>query len=474
MDTSDRPYTLELIGGTGPRTLTENQDISVRFESPYQGAKLYLGVLDQHSVPGTNSGVEHNGDIFHYPSATPFRITSYEQEDLRVGFYPVKITVGARSWMERVEVVPSQFSREQWIEMEKDLGQAETGLSMCQIGNPLHDVRTPRGKEHVERAEKALVLVRETAGGRRPGLRDLCGCYLSLVRKIPEDTLDGSGKKVIAELKRFRIPLTRPLQAVIASSPRRPEELIIRRAIADIRKGLFARPDGTGYAPKKSSTLYEYWSILELLRLFGKNAVKISGEVQYDTGEDGFPLMQEGYRIRFRRGGIIYEFCYAPTIPDRGPGNPIYTVGRHKSPDLVINLYDENLPAGDGPGFTGSIVIEIKYRRLSSFWREAHAGGGGSSLDQIYSYYNDLRSGKLLLDNGLSNPVCKVFTLSPDANRRSSLGGAVENVGFFPGSDTAEMFGRIVRIGEGRSARLRETIKEAARIAGKIQSAGKV
>lgn len=459
MATSVKPYVFRAISPSGEDDLTENQDVSILFDCPYSKARLYLGLLDQHSGLHTpNTGKDSNGDIYHFPASESFRLTTYEDEDLRVGSYPVKIVIGADTYHERLTVRPSHFSLDEWTVMEKDLDRACGGLSCAKLSGPLRMPGAVGEPGHIRRARQALGIVRRAASGALPEMRDLCAWYLALVRRTDAE---GEAGELLGEISGCRIP-GRPSPAAMRGRPASREEALIRAAAADLRNGAFGQPFGPEVTHKKSSTLYEFWSTLELVRLFGDYSCKLGGEVEYAEDGDGLPVLKDGFRIAFRRGHVIYELNYSPEVPDTKTAGILYTVGRHCLPDMIVNIFDDRLGSGPGdPGFIGSVVIEVKYRKLHSFWHEPHLGVTGSAMDQIYSYYNDFRSDRVFLSGSGARPVLKVLILSPEHTPRTGLGGAVENVGFTPGRDNSALVRKILRIGDDCSKGAFRNLKEA-------------
>ena len=107
---------------------------------------------------------------------------------------------------------------------------------------------------------------------------------------------------------------------------------------------------------------------------------------------------------------VIFD-QYIPTsvAKTKKHSNPFYTVGKHKRPDITIDIYTKKDDC-----YIGTIILECKYRKLSSFW---YGSSDWSSKPQIQAYYTDNKSD--LSYSGLGGdldirPIQAVIVLTPD------------------------------------------------------------
>lgn len=179
------------------------------------------------------------------------------------------------------------------------------------------------------------------------------------------------------------------------------------------------------YSWKKSSSLYEMWCYIKLCRVLGTR-YDASGDLwSLAFGEELlFPYLASGTRMIFSDESTILEVIYDQRVPktDRQTGlhkNPFYTVGKHNRPDITIDVYEKKKG-----WYIGSIILECKYRKLTSFLSSADSSW--SSRSQLQSYYTDNKSS--LTFDGLgavldARPIDTVIVLTPDLlgnNKRNS------------------------------------------------------
>ncbi len=169
------------------------------------------------------------------------------------------------------------------------------------------------------------------------------------------------------------------------------------------------------YSWKKSSSLYEMWCYVKICRAFAQK-YQLQGE-QWDLcfGNDLlFPYLSNGVTMSFENDDVQVDVIFdqfIPTKPHKSKmhDHPFYTVGRHTRPDITIDVYSRK-----HGWYIGSIILECKYRKLSSFWQ---GNTSWSSRPQIQAYYTDAKS-EYTYDGlgGLLDvrPVQSVIVLTPD------------------------------------------------------------
>lgn len=166
---------------------------------------------------------------------------------------------------------------------------------------------------------------------------------------------------------------------------------------------------------KRSSYLYEVWCYIKVVRLLAtKYEIKMQGEEK----EQLFSPFKKGTTVEFYDEKVRLKLVYDKPLSRQKEGttvdDPVYMAKgqnkMHNRPDMMLYVYDK-----ETKWYLGSIVLECKYRKISSFWNEVHQER--SSLGQLQAYYNNARSSYLCGDFGEQlnmRPVRKVLVLTPD------------------------------------------------------------
>lgn len=169
------------------------------------------------------------------------------------------------------------------------------------------------------------------------------------------------------------------------------------------------------YSWKKSSSMYEMWCYIKICRAFAEDSHIVGNTWNLQFVDDMlFPYLTNGTKMSFAndevRVDVIFD-QFVPTKPSqtRLHDNPFYTVGRHRRPDITIDIYTV-----EDDWYIGSIILECKYRKLSSFWTN---NSEWSAKPQIQAYYTDNKSN--FTYNGFGGefdicPIQSVIVLTPD------------------------------------------------------------
>lgn len=174
------------------------------------------------------------------------------------------------------------------------------------------------------------------------------------------------------------------------------------------------------YTWKRSSYLYEMWCYFKLCRMFVLNFDVTTPDWNLIFSDKVlFPFLESGTEITFENEGLRIQLIFDRILPtsknDTTLNNPLFIATHHNNfrnhnrPDILINVYDKG-----NQWYLGSIILECKYRKLSSFWAD---NTSRSSRGQLQTYYNNARSRYLYETLGeklKSNPVKKVVALTPD------------------------------------------------------------
>lgn len=169
------------------------------------------------------------------------------------------------------------------------------------------------------------------------------------------------------------------------------------------------------YSWKKSSSLYEMWCYVKICRAFADQYDLVGDHWNLSFGNDLlFPYLANGVTMSFENDSTRIDVIFDQFIPSKATqsklhDHPFYTVGKHKRPDITIDIYTKK-----DDWYIGSIILECKYRKLSSFWQ---GRSEWSSKPQIQAYYTDPKSD--LTYDGLGGfldirPVQSVIVLTPD------------------------------------------------------------
>lgn len=169
------------------------------------------------------------------------------------------------------------------------------------------------------------------------------------------------------------------------------------------------------YSWKKSSALYEMWCYIRICRAFAER-YELVGQ-SWNLGVNGnmlFPFLSNGVKMAFENETVCVEVIFDQFLPTKAQkstkhDHPFYAVGKHTRPDITIDVYTKK-----DDWYIGSLILECKYRKLSSFWNTT---SDWSSKPQIHAYYTDAKSE--LTYGGLGGlfdmrPIQSVIVLTPD------------------------------------------------------------
>lgn len=171
------------------------------------------------------------------------------------------------------------------------------------------------------------------------------------------------------------------------------------------------------YSWKKSSALYEMWCFVRLCRVFSTkyNFIGNSWDIYSESGSL-FPYLENGTKMVFEDDKVHIEVIYDQFVPSDASKtklhtHPFYIVGNHRRPDITIDVYMK-----EDDCYIGSIILECKYRKLTSFWYDS---ASWSSKPQIKAYYTDAKSNLFYGKIGEwfdldERPVRSVIVLTPD------------------------------------------------------------
>lgn len=177
---------------------------------------------------------------------------------------------------------------------------------------------------------------------------------------------------------------------------------------------------------EKSSSLYEMWCFLKINRkLAEKYELDNNSFVQEINNTMLFPIICQGTTLSYYNDKVYFSIIFDDYIPKNvrdtdKKAKPFYTVSLKNRPDIRIDIYSKTTE-----NYIGSIILECKYRKLSSYWfnpeKNAAFAASSSSKPQILSYYNDARSRFYYQGVPNTRPVQKVIVLTPDVNGNNKM-----------------------------------------------------
>lgn len=167
-----------------------------------------------------------------------------------------------------------------------------------------------------------------------------------------------------------------------------------------------------------SAKLYELWGVIKLVEALQNLGFELVEGLNVDR--IGYELkisgLASGNSFMMKRDSLEIKVTYEPTLlaaEDKSgiESDPVYTVGKHVTPDCKIdyfyNLEDRKL-------YMGSLIIDFKYRSKYAFWNNYRE----NCRHQLMSYVNDTRSKNISNRNEMSSlrmrPVVSVWALYPD------------------------------------------------------------
>ncbi|WP_431811827.1 DUF2357 domain-containing protein [Lysinibacillus sp. FW12] len=189
------------------------------------------------------------------------------------------------------------------------------------------------------------------------------------------------------------------------------------------------------YHWKRTDYLYEIWGFIQVIRVFLSEEMGFSATKGwlFDIAdvENGItvPELRKGSYVELTDGTLRVRVIYEEELPssaeDTGIENPLYTSSHHRLPDCRIDVYDEH-------GHIGSLLLDFKYRPLSSIWNKQliKTSKQTKTMKQLDAYTTACRSPWFLKGRAMSRilnrfrPVAEVWPIFPykvDKERRRDV-----------------------------------------------------
>lgn len=187
-------------------------------------------------------------------------------------------------------------------------------------------------------------------------------------------------------------------------------------AIYEIYRGMLER-ESPLLRWKSTGKLYEIWSFLLLVRTLCSEKMgfqKILGQLSGE-GETGIPDLLPGTRFLVEKEDIRLALTYDEPLPRQSVESdsltrPLYTSGSHNRPDARLDVFVKGM-------FSGSVLIDFKYRNSFSIWDESMVLSHQRSREmaQLISYGFNARSLYLYGNEAyrFMDPVHEVWVFYP-------------------------------------------------------------
>lgn len=452
----------------------ENEEIEMYFNSSDGGARLYLDALDIMPEDDKNVVEDEDGRIYRTVSGSKFTLykSNAGYDALRVDTFKISVFCYGKWFYGIFEIRPKPISMDEWHMMKDDLE-----LEIKRFTQDIFRHNTGIGNYHSEAIPSkvlyAFLVIKKYSKKVLPALMDISNNPRNEIRiknrektifydiqdnrllkmiiaeyekKLNQfiDMIDDAGKSWKNELPEFKEAAVklRKLTAILKSQnwyskiknvtvPYVPHSFILDtrynlmyQMYLDLKRDEIRIELNSkfSYTWKRSSYLYEMWCFLKICHIMLSQYSLTTVDWKFIFSDKVlFPFLEEGTKIEFEDSNIRIDVIYDKPLPiDRAyisEDNPLFIARHyggyrtHNRPDIVINVYNKS-----NDWYMGTVILECKYRKLSSFWQE---NSTWSSRRQLESYYNDARS-PLLFGNRLGEqterirPVTKVFVLTPD------------------------------------------------------------
>jgi len=140
---------------------------------------------------------------------------------------------------------------------------------------------------------------------------------------------------------------------------------------------------------KQTALLYEIWGFITVLRILIENGYEAEKGWIFDsiTESEVLPFLEEGTKVQLRSKKLNINLVYNEQLLSENHKNtlqlPVKTGSNRNKPDIRLDLFTlENK-------FIGSIIIDMKYRKLSNIINTKYSR---KTIEQLREYRNDVTS----------------------------------------------------------------------------------
>lgn len=177
---------------------------------------------------------------------------------------------------------------------------------------------------------------------------------------------------------------------------------------------------------KRTDKLYEIWGFIQLIEVLEKQLgfqpVKgwiFSSEI---LANSIIPILDGNTSIEFRRNSQIIKLVYDGVIPriandTHKYDNPIYATLNNNMPDIRLDVFNDDT-------YSGTIIIDFKYRSKGSVWQSSllNTSYKNTTMSQLLTYATSCKSYFLYGGNIMVrhiNPVHEVWAVHPTQKEKN-------------------------------------------------------
>ncbi len=173
------------------------------------------------------------------------------------------------------------------------------------------------------------------------------------------------------------------------------------------------------YQWKCTYKLYEIWCYIQICKTLNDLGFNLCGGWLSDIGSDLetvlVPAISSGTYAEFLKENIMVRVSYDSKIPymideTDHDSNPMYIGGSHNRPDIKLDIYIDRI-------YSGSLLMDVKYRKPSNFWdaEKLRTHQRTKEMNQLICYSLESLSSHLYGNNQSDiRPVSEVWVLYPD------------------------------------------------------------
>ena len=456
-------------------SLTENQDILIRFDGP-RDFRFTMDGLDVVTIPGSE---RVDGQTYIRPfrrGQPPLLLFEGADFPLVPGYYVITVTDGERNWYGLLEITPKYMGKQSWQDMRDELTDEIRHISFDFMKKNIHISKNLEGSlglsgdlllkfyaisdesqvvlsvldelSHTANARLCLTLRQVRQNERkidphmrpqhvkeREGAPHAPAIYTEITRNVPENRF---AKAILLRLDRlldqFLLEIEKPLailhgrQAELAAWPERREyktgeralnQLLlyrerarrIRISIHRVALSSWFEEAGNHRPDEMPMALFMDPRYSVLYRLY-KNLA--SPEKSFD--------ISSFYQFRWKRTDKLYELwglevhlTYDGLIPDASADTD-----RDRNPLYTNNAHrqpDLRLDYYKETLYYGSLVADFKYRDILFLWKDETRSGSlrhqfNAYRDMNTRFYRNMTETASLRD---SRPVKEVWAIFPRA-----------------------------------------------------------
>ena len=180
------------------------------------------------------------------------------------------------------------------------------------------------------------------------------------------------------------------------------------------------------YQWKCTYKLYEIWCFIQVCKTLSELGFSSCKGWLSDLGAslDNIlvPAITPGTYIQYEKNNVVIRVAYDCKLPymieeTNHDNNPVYICGAHNRPDIKLDIYIDGI-------YSGSLLMDVKYRNPSRFWEEEKLRNHQFSkvMSQLNCYSTQCFSPHLYRNNpNDSHPVPEVWVMYPSKGNNKSF-----------------------------------------------------